>query len=420
VSVPAPAAAPPGLATPETRTPRQALRRAGTWIALAALAVIVALASLAVSGAARQGDALAPDNPAPGGTQALARVLQAQGVEVTLATTLPAARAAVGDGDDATLVLGATSDRLDDDRLAEVGRLSTRTVLLAPDFRTLQAIAPDVAAGGAAESADRALDAGCALPAARAAGSVPDDAPVFRYLGDDAEDAVACFPDDTGDASALLQVPATLAAGGTVTVLGADPILTNDRIAEQGSAALALGVLGERPRLVWYTPSPDDAAGDAPPTLGELTPGWVTPAILLLGAAALAAAVWRGRRFGPLVVERLPVVVRADETAEGRARLYQRADARGHAVDALRVGTVDRIATTLALGRLASVDDVVAASAATLREDPAGIRALLLDDAPRTDRDLVDLAGRLAALERRLARAADPADPTDPTRRMDP
>jgi len=417
VSAPATAPAPAALATPETRTPRQALRRAGTWIALAALAVLVAVASLAVSGAARQGDALAPDNAAPGGTQALARVLEAQGVEVTLATTLAGARAAVGDGEDTTLVLGATSDRLDDDRLAEVGRLATRTVLLAPDFRTLQAIAPDVAAGGAAESADRALDAACALPAARAAGSVPDDAPVFRYLGDDASAAVTCFPDDTGDAFALLEVPAALAPGGTVTVLGADPILTNDRVAEQGSAALALGVLGERPRLVWYTPSPDDAATDAPPTLGELTPGWVTPAILLLGAAALAAAVWRGRRFGPLVVERLPVVVRADETAEGRARLYQRADARGHALDALRVGTVDRLASTLALGRLASVDDVVAASAAALREDPAAVRRLLLDDRPRTDRDLVDLAGRLAALERRVARAADP---TDPTRRMDP
>ncbi|RII85375.1 DUF4350 domain-containing protein, partial [Clavibacter michiganensis] len=118
------------------------------------LAVLVAVASLAVSGAARQGDALSPDNPAPGGTQALARVLEAQGVEVTLAMTLAGARAAVGDGEDTTLVLGATSDRLDDDRLAEVGRLATRTVLLAPDFRTLQAIAPDVAAGGAAESVD--------------------------------------------------------------------------------------------------------------------------------------------------------------------------------------------------------------------------------------------------------------------------
>ncbi|MFT2752033.1 DUF4350 domain-containing protein [Clavibacter sp. Sh2088] len=419
MSAPAPAPAADAVARAdvapaETRTPGQALRRAGTWIALAALAVLVAVASLAVGGAARQGERLAPDSPAPGGMQALARVLGDRGVDVTLATTLAEARAAVGDADDATLVLGPTSDRLDDDRLAEVGRLSTRTVLLAPDFRTLRAIAPDVAAGGAAESADRALDARCALPAAQAAGSVPDDAPVFRYIGDDASDAVTCFPDDTGDAFALLRVPAPLAPGGTVTVLGADPILTNDRIAEQGSAALALGVLGERPRLVWYTPSPDDAAGDAPPTLGELTPGWVTPAILLLGAAALAAAVWRGRRFGPLVVERLPVVVRADETAEGRARLYQRADAREHALDALRVGTVDRIATSLALGRLASVDDVVAASAAALAEDPGAIRDLLLDARPRTDRDLVDLAGRLAALERRVARAADP------TRRMDP
>ena len=406
---PAPTTPDPGLATAETRTPGQALRRAGTWIALASLAVLVALASLAIGGAARPGDALAPDNPAPGGTQALARVLVAQGVDVTLAGTLAEARAAVGEDDDATLVLGPTSDRLDDDRLAEVGRLATRTVLLSPDFRTLRAIAPDVAAGGAAESDDRALDARCALPAAVAAGSVPDDAPVFRLVGEDASAVVTCFPDDTGDAFALLEVPAVLAPGGTVVVLDADPVLTNDRIGEQGSAALALGVLGERPRLVWYTPSPDDAASDAPPTLGQLTPGWVTPAILLLGAAALAAAVWRGRRFGPLVVERLPVVVRADETAEGRARLYLRADARGHALDALRVGTVDRLATTLALGRLATVDEVAAASAAALGEDPAGIRALLLDTRPRTDRDLVDLAGCLAALERRVARAVDTA-----------
>ncbi len=63
MSAPAPAPAAAAVATTETRTPRQALRRGGTWIALAALALVDALASLAVSGGARQGDALAPDNP---------------------------------------------------------------------------------------------------------------------------------------------------------------------------------------------------------------------------------------------------------------------------------------------------------------------------------------------------------------------
>ena len=402
-----------GATTAETRTFGAALRRASRWIVLALVALVIALVSLGLRGAARETEPLAPDNPAPGGTQALARVLAAQGVDVRIVGTLDAARAAVGDDGSATLVLGPTSDRLDDGQLAEVAGLSTRTVLIAPDFRTLRTVAPAVAAGGAAESADRSLAADCALPAAAAAGSIPADAPVFRLIDGAAEGVTACFPDDTGTAWALLQVAATRADGGTVTVLGADPILTNDRIAEQGSAALALGVLGERPRLVWYTPSADDAAGGAPPTLGELTPGWVTPAIALAGLAALAAAVWRGRRFGPLVVERLPVVVRADETAEGRARLYQRADARGHALDALRVGTVDRIASSLALGRLATVDDVVAASAAALREDPGRIRALLLDDEPRGDRELVDLAGRLAELEHLVARAAAPGGAPD-------
>ncbi|KZC95327.1 DUF4350 domain-containing protein [Clavibacter tessellarius] len=423
-----------GPATAETRTAGHALRRAARWIALALVALAVALVSLALGGAARQTEPLAPDSAAPDGTQALARVLAAEGVDVEVVGTLAAARAAVGDGADTTLVLGPTSDRLDDARLSEVAGLTTRTVLIAPDFRTLRALAPAVAAGGEAESASGSLDAACALPAAEAAGSLPADAPVFRVIGQAAEGVTTCFPDDTGAAWALVEVPSTRDDGGTVTVLGADPVLTNDRVAERGSAALALGVLGQRPRLVWYTPSPDDAAADAAPTLGELTPGWVTPAIALAALAAIAAALWRGLRFGPLVVERLPVVVRADETAEGRARLYQRADARGHALDALRVGTVDRIASALALGRLAPVDDVVAASAAALREDPARIRALLLDDQPRGDRDLVDLAGRLAALERRVAaaaapdgdappatdRSADPADPPAPPRRMDP
>ncbi|RII85645.1 DUF4350 domain-containing protein, partial [Clavibacter californiensis] len=43
MSAPVEAPAPTALATAETWTPRQALRRAGTWIALAALAVVVAL-----------------------------------------------------------------------------------------------------------------------------------------------------------------------------------------------------------------------------------------------------------------------------------------------------------------------------------------------------------------------------------------
>ena len=69
----------------------------------------------------------------------------------------------------------------------------------------------------------------------------------------------------------------------------------------------------------------------------------------MLVLVALGAVFWRSRRVGPLVVENLPVVVRASETMEGRARLYERSNSRLHALDALRVGTVARLARTCGL-----------------------------------------------------------------------
>ena len=80
------------------------------------------------------------------------------------------------------------------------------------------------------------------------------------------------------------------------------------------------------------------ARSTGPPDIAALTPGWVTPVMLLLVRRLRRRRVWRGRRFGPLVVENLPVVVRAGETREGRARLYQRSSARLRAADALRIG----------------------------------------------------------------------------------
>ena len=45
--------------------------------------------------------------------------------------------------------------------------------------------------------------------------------------------------------------------------------------------------------------------------------------------------LWRGRRLGPLVVEPLPVVVKAVESTQGRGRLYRRVRDRAHAAGIL-------------------------------------------------------------------------------------
>jgi hypothetical protein len=127
--------------------------------------------------------------------------------------------------------------------------------------------------------------------------------------------------------------------------------------------------------------------------------------LVLALLAGVAAAVWRGRRLGPLVVEQLPVVVRSRETVEGRARLYARAGARLRAADALRIGTIGRLAPALGLSRLASVDDVVNAAAARTGRDRAALRALLIDTAPPSDAALVALSDELARLEAAVAAA---------------
>jgi hypothetical protein len=106
------------------------------------------------------------------------------------------------------------------------------------------------------------------------------------------------------------------------------------------------------------------------------------------------------------VVENLPVVVRASETMEGRARLYQKSSARLHALDALRIGAIQRLATQCGLSRLAEVDEVVAAVAALTDTDRIRVGDLLVDAVPATDRELVRLSDDLLELERAVRAAS--------------
>jgi hypothetical protein len=196
--------------------------------------------------------------------------------------------------------------------------------------------------------------------------------------------------------------------GGTATVVGASDALTNGTIAQHGNAAFALTLLGRHPQLVWYLPTSADLLTETPPTLGELSPDWVLPAVALVALTALAAAVWRGRRFGPLIVENLPVTVRANETMQGRARLYEKSSARLRAIDALRIGAVERIARACGLPRVATVDDVVLAASAVTGAAETEVRRILVDGRPATDRDLVRLSDELLVLERSVATAVVP------------
>ncbi|MFD9129984.1 DUF4350 domain-containing protein, partial [Kitasatospora sp. NPDC059571] len=126
---------------------------------------------------------------------------------------------------------------------------------------------------------------------------------------------------------------------------------------------------------------------------------------LTLPVAAAPAALWRARGLGRVVAEDLPVVVRAAETTEGRARLYRRANARGHAAEALRRAVRHRLAPVLGVPPAADGPDpatLCAAAAARTGRPSAEVQALLYGGPPTDDAALLRLTDHLDALERQV------------------
>jgi hypothetical protein len=136
--------------------------------------------------------------------------------------------------------------------------------------------------------------------------------------------------------------------------------------------------------------------------LDELAPDWVRYLGPWLLVVALAAIAWRGRRLGPLVFEPLPVVVKAVETAEGRARMYHDSHAIDQARDNLRAGTLVRLAGKLRVGPGATADSVIEAVSRLTGRPPADVRELL-NHRPGSESRLVAWAQELNNLEKEVS-----------------
>lgn len=394
-----------------TPTVRRSVRRSLYWAVAIVALVAFGIVMVSLNGAGRIAERWGADETAPTGSRALVEVLRDQGVTVIVTSTLERTRAELDGvsradgGPGATLWVGDARGILGQEQWGEVLGLADHTVIAEPSPLALDGLRIDALVAGPLNGGDPeagspvgddagrvTLDADCRVPAAQRAESVSAAGVGYSTL-----EGIICF--DAGQAGAAL---VSLAVDGRqVTVLGAGTALQNDDITRAGNAALVLALLGEFETLVWYQPSPADLAV---PTFAELTPDWVNPVAWLALLVGLTAAFWRGRRLGPVVIENLPVVVKTTETMEGRARLYAREGSRLRALDALRVGTLRRLADGLALGRAAGVDDIITAVASITGREVRSLRALLVETEPGTDRDLVQLSDRLLELERQVAR----------------
>jgi hypothetical protein len=339
---------------------------------------------------------LNPGNTQPDGGHALAAILAERGEQVITATT---ASAAVNDsaGADGGTILVTSPAMLAAGQLAIIGRARADVVLTDADPAALAALAPAVTVAGQAPAT--VLSPSCTLQAAALAGTANLGG---TLLSTRLPTAQRCYP-DAGIPSLIRYT----AGGRQITVLGTGVPFTNQYLASVGNAALALNVLGQdgSGRVIWLAPTASAVA--APVSGGQvsftsLIPKPVFMITIQLLIAVLLLALWRVRRLGPLVAERLPAVVRAAETAEGHGRLYQARRARGRAGEVLRKAAISRMLPGLGLPPDAAADVITAAVAARTGEPAAEVTTALSGPAPADDAALVMLADRLDELERRL------------------
>ncbi|MGW0841287.1 DUF4350 domain-containing protein [Streptomyces sp. NPDC002787] len=387
--------------TSASPTARQVWTRA-RGVVLGAVILLAAAVVIAVIRSGAEHGRLDPRSADTNGSRAVAELLDDRGVSTRLVTTLDEASAAAGPD---TTLLVTVPDLLTDSQQSRLRSATEasggRTVLVAPGAPSVSTLAPEVTADSAL-SLDSTLTPRCDLPAARRAGSA--DTGGVRYHVT-ARAADTCYPEN--GLPTLVRVPAAEGNGDTV-VLGAPDILYNSSLDEQGNASLALQLLGSRPHVVWYLPSLSDSAPDSGSrSFFDLLPsGWLWGTLQLF-VAAVFAVLWRARRFGPLVPEKLPVAIRASETVEGRARLYRKAAARDRAAAALRSTTRTRLTPLVGVpaSRAHAPEALLPALSAHLHGDGQSLHTLLFGPPPGDDTALIALTDQLDALEREVRRS---------------
>ncbi|WP_239332855.1 DUF4350 domain-containing protein [Frankia sp. CiP3] len=376
-------------ARPDPRAVRRGVRIGAV---LALLVVAYAAASAMIEKSSDR--PLDPASAAPGGTRALAEILRAHGVDVTVSDDPVATAAAARD---TTIVMRypervspATLDAL----TAVVGR-GGDVLLLEPTTAVLNDLDLPLANTGGVPAAARAP--GCQLPEAVVArAAVVGGGSGFRVTQPDATGVTACYPVRSAATLVVLEQPARSTSGapaGRFVVSGSAEFMTNKQLAKEGDAALAIGLLNRHPGVTWVFPHPGGPGSVAArSSLADLLPDRVVLGCLQIAFAVVVLALWRGRRLGPPVAEPLPVVVRAAETVEGRGRLYAAGKARELAAAALRAGLRARLAQRLGLATRPSPAAWREPAAAHPEPDPD---TLVISVADRTGRPPVEIGSLL-------------------------
>lgn len=358
-------------------------------VALLFLGFAVVLAAIENAPPSRPLD---PADPSSQGGRALAQLLRDRGVDVHPVDAVGGAPLPQG-----SAVFVPAPASLPTSDLGYLARQGAPLVIVEPGTRELRALG--LSAVRPQHAGETTLAAGCEFGPAAAAGQVRLQG--TTYADTDGSATAACY--GRGSSSALLAV----GSGTSQTVIfGSARTFSNDWLDEEGDAALGLGLLSTSPRVVWVVPRPPTQApaDTRHRSLFELLPDRLLWAVLQACLALVLFALWRARRLGPVVAEPLPVVVRATETVEGRARLLRVARARGTAADSLRAAALERMRDRLGLAPDVARPAAVEALARRSGWNGADVDRVLYGPPPADDPALLRLSSELDQLDRAVRR----------------
>lgn len=385
--------------TAGSRLKRRA-RRARPWVIILIGVVVLGLAMILIRPGGNK-IPLHPDNHHEDGSMALANILKDQGVDLTV-THSPEEAAAKADENTTVFFLDAWF--VEEYLYGEIHDSGANLVIAQPTQDTLSHLAPSLTLDDQVYEADgddsNLVAAECDDPHAQAASEISPSDPGFMLEQGDDQDLELCFIQNSMGAFAATD-------DGSIRFFADIAPFQNDELDSAGNAALTMRSLGEKPELLWVIPSFTDAGvepGDEQgPSLFDFLPPWFGGAMLLSLLVAIVAALWRGRRMGPLMVEPLPVEVHSTETTIGLGHLYRRGSSLVHAGQALRSGAALRCAQRLGLAASTPNSALAAAVAHATGRDYESVYGLLFGSAPVSEPELLHLAHSLDSLESEVA-----------------
>ncbi|MDO4665771.1 MAG: hypothetical protein Q4A71_06185 [Actinomycetaceae bacterium] len=325
-------------------TPKKLLK---SWAAWGTLLVVCSLILTYIIWPSNHVSELDPENPHPPGAKALAVVLARHGISIQIAHNESQLKELVEKPGKKTLFFTGNSYYYGNGHshiIPHLVKQVDRLVYANLDTPALESngLNLDVVPVGGAVAAKAACPHTVFGKAKKTSPNdwafSPDTALKIPYI--------PCLDDGYGLAGAVYR-PASSGTPETI-VVASGLIFQNSTIAEDDNAAAALSLLSAHPTLIWYVPS----SAATITTVDEeksLWPQWYPQALLLAEVGIVLFLLAKGRRFGRLAKEPLPVVVKATETTKSLGALYEKSGDRKRALGKLQAQTRTELEKLLSL-----------------------------------------------------------------------